>query len=218
MAGADGAICQVARHGRTVAGWTRSIEFSPTERMSAEDLFGSLLSANLALLEHDDFNQMKSALCRLRVDAILALHWGVTSKDECLRVLDRRLGCLGVPSPAEIAAYTAWRYGWPIDSEDCRALFETGKLLANEARIIKMEDIRDAHLNPMAWDIQVAYLVRLGLAAGHLSREHADGVFTRLRQLARVHYQCWRDFSLSALIGMGMRTPIDPFDLRGWHR
>ena len=113
----------------------------------------------------------------------------------------------------------AWRYGTIVDSDDYRALCETCQFLGREARVIEAGSIRHVHLSPMAWDIQqVAYLMRLGLTAGHLSREHAEGVFSRLRQVARVHYTSWEDFSLSALVGMGMRSPIDPFDLRGWHR
>ncbi len=208
-----------ARYGKTVTRWVRDIAFNPAEKVSADELFGYLLSANLAVLEHDNFNQLGSALRKKRVDSILALQWGVTSKSECLRVLERRLYWMGVASPAEEAAYTAWRNGMVIETEDYEALYETCRFLAREARIVKARQIRGVHLTPLAWDIQqLAYIVRLGFAAGYLSREHAVDVLARLKQAARFHYNSWEAFSLSALIGMGVRSPIDPLGVRDWHR
>ncbi|MEJ7686981.1 MAG: DUF1266 domain-containing protein [Variovorax sp.] len=208
-----------ARYGKTIDGWARDIAFRPSEKVSADDLFGYLLSANLAVLEHDNFNQLGSALGKKRVGSVLALQWGVTTKSECLRVVERRLYWMGVASPAEEAAYTAWRNGMVIETEDYEALYETCRFLAKEACIVQAPQIKGVHLTPLAWDIQqLAYIVRLGFAAGYMSREHATEILARLKQAARFHYNSWQEFSLSALIGMGVRSPIDPFDLRDWHK
>lgn len=207
------------RYGKTVAGWARQIAFRPTETVASDELFGYLLSANLAVLEHDNFNQLGSALGKKRVDSILALRWGVTSGNECLRVVERRLYWMGVASPAEEAAYSAWRSGTVIDNDSYASLYDTCRFLAQEARIVKARQIRGVHLSPLAWDVQeLAYVVRLGFAAGHMSRNHAAEILARLKQAARFRYNSWEEFSLSALIGMGMRGPIDPFDLRDWHK
>ncbi len=50
------------RYGWSCKRWMRAIRFAPGGEMSPVQLFGCLLSANLALLEHDNFNQFESAL------------------------------------------------------------------------------------------------------------------------------------------------------------
>src|SRR6185312_9457598 len=68
----------------------------------------------------------------------------------------------------------------------------------------------------VAWDVQqAAYVVRLGRAAGYLSRSMAESTLARLQHAARGHYTSWTDYSLSALLGMGLRGR---FDLAEWHR
>jgi hypothetical protein len=68
----------------------------------------------------------------------------------------------------------------------------------------------------VAWDVQqVAYVVRLGRAVGYLSRSMAESTLARLQHAARAHYTSWTDYSLSAMLGMGLRGR---FDLVEWHR
>lgn len=203
-------------YGPTVRGWARAIAFKPTERMSADDLFDCLLSANLALLERDDFNQLGSALGRRRVEVILANHWRVHSRNECLRAIEQRMRCLGVASASEEAAAAAWLRGAVIPSPAYDALRGVLAFLEDEG-LADLRRVSGRHLTPMASDIQqVAYLARLGFSAGHLSREYTREVLNRLRRMARAHYTCWEMFSLSALIGMGLRNGLDPYDLGAW--
>jgi len=197
--------------------WTVDIAFVPTEVVSSEELFRHLLSANLAIIERDNFNQLGSSLRRKRVVSLLWRHWGVSSAQECMCAIEQRVQNLGFASLAERAAYAAWRTGERLDSEAFDALADTFKFLVMEFGFLRLRDIRPEHLTQMACDIQqLAYLARLGYSAGFLSRDRATEVLVHLQRQAQQHYGSWEDFSLSALIGMGMRCRLNAFDPGDW--
>lgn len=204
---------------KSVVRRARQIAFSPTEPVSPDELFGYLLSANFAVLEGDDFNQLGSALAKERVDAILVQHWRVQRGSDCAWLIQRWLQSLGTGFPAERAAYAAWRSGHVVDSGAYAALHEICRFLVQDARVVEARQIQEVHLNPVAWEIQQAsYLVRLGFSAGYVSRADARAALKFLQEVARAHYTTWEDFSLSGLIGLGVRSPIDSFDLGNWHK
>lgn len=142
-----------AYRGKSAARWAQQIAFRPTEPVSADQLFGYLLSANFAVLEEDDFNQLGSSLAKERVEAVLMLHWRVQHACECVWLIERWLQCLGTGFPAERAAYAAWRNGHVVDSDTYAALQETCRFLVHDARVVGAKQINDVHLNPVAWEI-----------------------------------------------------------------
>ncbi|WP_185878994.1 DUF1266 domain-containing protein [Variovorax sp. MHTC-1] len=204
---------------KSVARWAGQIAFRPTEPVSPDQLFGYLLSANFAVLEGDDFNQLGSSLAKEQVEAILMQHWRVQRGCECVWLVERWLRSPGTGFPAERAAYAARRSGHVVDSDAYAALEEICRFLVQDARLVEARQIRNVHLNPAAWEIQqAAYLVRLGFSAGYLSRAGAQAALKRLQEAARAHYASWEDFSLSGLIALGVRSPIDSFDLGNWRK
>ena len=206
------------RRGKSPRALTRRIAFRPQEQVTADDLFDYLLSANLAVLEHDDFNQLESALSGPRVEEILARHWAVSSREDCLRIVRQRMNWLGKTSPEEDAAIAAWRHGSTVETPEYQALVDTCWFLTRDASVVLPGRIRGIHLSPVACDIaQVAYLVRLGVSAGHLSRAYAGEILGVLRQTAKTHFCSWEDYSLCTLIGMGLRCRIDLHDVADWY-
>jgi hypothetical protein len=200
------------------ATWTRSIEFAPTESIAAQQLFGLLLGANLALLEHDDFNQLASKLPRRRIRELLARHWNVHSADDFEKVIHERLRALGAVSVEEAEAFEAWQNDEHSDTAAYRSLRDVLVFLSVHAQVVKAGDIRDRHCRLVAWDVQqVAYLLRLGFTMGHVSREVAWCTLDRLQRTARTSYASWKDYSLSALVGMGLRGVVDLDDIGDWH-
>lgn len=207
-----GQSCFVTRRARQIA-------LRPSEPMLPDELFGCLLSANFATLEGDDFNQLGSSLSERRVRDVLTQHWRVQSSDECVWLIERGLRSLGVGAPAEKAAYAAWRSGYVVHSGAYAALHEICRLLVQDIRVVEASQIRDVHLSSLAWDVQqLAYLVRLGFSAGHLSRQTARRILKRLQEAACERYASWEDYSLSALIAVGVRNPIDSFDSGDWRK
>ncbi|MDM0074981.1 DUF1266 domain-containing protein [Variovorax sp. J2P1-59] len=185
---------------------SRSIAFDPTEKLSPEQLFGCLLSGNFALLMRDNFNQLASALPERRVKEVLAEHWGIASRADCHRTIDEGLHRLGRMSPEEKRAIAAWRlsrrYG---QSEGHPREVRT----AIERNPEPSHDLRSV----LAWDVQqLAYLVRLALAAGHASREEAASLLETLAAQARSHFASWEDYSVSALTGLGLRGSLEILD------
>lgn len=213
-------LCTIVgvRMGWSDASWARGIAFVPTEKISEDQLFGLLLGANVALLEHDNFNQLASTLPRRRIPELLARYWNVCSARDFQRVIDDRLRTLGAVSAEEAEAFEAWRAGTPIDTEAYRSLRDVLVFLSVHAGIVKPGDIRDQHCHLVAWDVQqVAYLLRLGFTMGYVSRETAWRTLNRLRQTARMRYASWTDYSLSALVGMGLRGVLDLDDVGDWY-
>lgn len=200
------------------ANWARGIAFAPTEAIAPHQLFGLLLGANLALLEHDDFNQLASTLPRRRIQDILARYWNVRSARDFQQVIDKRLRSLGAVSSEEAEAFEAWQIGEPVDTAAYRSLRDVLVFLSAHAGIVKPGEIGDQHCHLAAWDVQqVAYLLRLGFTMGYASRESVWRTLDRLQPMARMRYTSWKDYSLSTLVGMGVRGVLDLDDIGDWH-
>jgi len=181
--------------------------------MSPERLFGCLLSANFAVLMRDNFNQLASALPEQRVENLLADHWGVETRVDCIREIDRRIERLGEISPAELEAVAAWLHEQRSGAGNAVAF------RAPVERLASTNDLSHSHLCVLAWDIQqLAYLIRLARAVGHVSQGHAEAVMERLAVRARMHYGSWKVYSLAALVGLGMRSSMEVFETSAWER
>ena len=205
------------RFGPSQANWARAIAFRPTEPMSPEQLFGCLLSGNFALLMRDNFNQLESSLPKWRVTKILAENWAIRCSMDFRDVLEARLTRMGQMSQLENGAIAAWHAGHWAQSSEYAALEKTCIFVTLRARIVDDDALRQAHLSVLAWDVQqVAYLARLGLAVGYVSRESADSILDLLQARARSEYASWQEYSLSALIGLGMRGSLEIFDTTEW--
>lgn len=208
----------VVRMGWSDASRARDIAFVPTEPITAHQLFGLLLGANLVVLEHDDFNQLASKLPRRRIRKVLARYWSVQSADGFRRAVDERLRELGAVSLEEAEAIGAWQRGEPADSTAYRSLHDVLFFLSTHARIVRADKVRDLHCRMVAWDVQqLAYLLRLGFTMGYASREAVWHTLDRLQRTARTSYMSWKDYSLSALVGMGLRGVIDLDDIGDWY-
>ncbi len=195
----------------------RAIQFRPTESMSPEQLFSCLLSGNFALLMRDNFNQLESSLPRVRVARILAEHWAIHCPFDFRCVLEARLMRMGQMSPLENGAIAAWHAGHWAQSSEYAALEQTCVFVTVRAHIVNDDALRQGHLSVLAWDVQqVAYLVRLGLAVDYVSRKFADSILDLLRTRVRSTYASWQEYSLSALVGLGMRGSLEIFDTTEW--
>lgn len=205
------------RLGPSVQAWSRSIAFKPAAPTSADELFGYLLSGNFALLLRDNFNQLRSALSKRRIFQVLQEHWGITTPIDCRRVIQARIESLGRMSPIEKRAIAAWLVDAPIDSNEYAALDDTCKFMALRAHIAQMDDLRHGHLSVLAWDLQqLAYLVRLACAVDHVSEASAEEVLAVLTERARANFASWKDYSLCALVGLGLRGSLEVFDHAEW--
>ncbi|MBO9652235.1 MAG: DUF1266 domain-containing protein [Variovorax sp.] len=186
----------------------RDVESAPPEEMSPELLFGCLLSANFAVMMNDNFKQLGSALPKQRVKKLLAEQWGIETRADCIRVIDQAMVRLGEISPAEMKAVAVW-LGEQRSEGD----------VARLDRLASIDDLSHGRLSVLAWDIQqLAYLIRLALAAGHVSRNHAEDVLERLTIRARRHYGSWPIYSMAALVGLGMRSSMEIFETSAWER
>ena len=187
--------------------------------MSSLQLCGYLLSANEAVQQRDNFNQLASALSPARIRSLLERRWDVKSAIDCRRVIEQRLRKLGKAAPEETVAFTAWSDDSPIDSEIFEVLQETCDRLHECDVVGSARQIGAAHLGMAAWDIQqIAYIVRLGHAVDFVSRSMAETTLARLHASARAHYASWRDFSLSTLVASGVRGQVAAADRSGWRR
>lgn len=206
------------RYGWSQDRWLQAIRFAPKEPVGPDALFGYLLSANLALLEHDNFNQLASALPHDRIRAILAAHWNIDSAATCGATLFGKLRSLGRASPDEAAAFSAWAAGTTAITPAFAALHDVCRFLSLDAQVAKPHRLAGHAFSLAAWDIQqVAYIARLGVAVGFVSRDIAEDVLDELKLHARLACRSWSDFSLSMLVGMGMHSPVDAFDVGGWN-
>lgn len=214
-------LCAIVgvRIGWTDASRARRIAFKPTEAITAHQLFGLLLGANLVLLEQDDFNQLASTLPRRRIRELLARYWNIRSAQDFQAVIEQRLRTVGAVSSEEAEAIEAWHADAPVDTAAYRALSDVLVFLSAHAGIVKPGEIRDQHCHLVAWDVQqIAYLLRLGFTMGYASRDSAGRVLDRLRKTARIHYTSWKDYSLSTLVGMGVRGVLDLDDIGDWYQ
>jgi hypothetical protein len=186
----------------------RMISFEPTEPMSREQLFQSMLSANFALLLHDDFNQLGSSLPDEQAREILAIHWGVGSMPTYRVELETQLRRLG-DSQIRRALPTA-RPRTNVEHPE----FVTPGVPAGHFDLLTHDQI-----SVLAWDIQqLAYLVRLGYKVDYLPRDYAQAILQDIAALARSHFSSWSDYSLSALVGMRLRGPMEIFGVSEWNR
>jgi len=196
----------------------REIEFVPTEDMSAEQLFGCLLSGNFAILMGDNFNQLASALPEQRAKDLLAEHWGIRKREDCIRVIEDRMERLGEISHTEMQAVAAW-LGEQRSANSRAARVERDPCQSPIARLAAIDELRHGHLSVLAWDIQqLAYLVRLARTVGHVSQRHAEALLKGLAARARMHYDSWKVYSLAALVGLGMRSSMEAFETSDWDR
>ncbi|SEB26247.1 DUF1266 domain-containing protein [Variovorax sp. YR216] len=194
-------------------GNSRPVEFAPSGDMSPELLFGCLLSANFAVLMQDNFNQLASALPERQVRKLLAGHWGIEAHADCVQVIEQRMARLGEMSRAEIQAVAAWLDEQRSEVENAHASRPPVEHLAST------DDLSHGHLSVLAWDIQqLAYLVRLACAVGHVSQAHAEAVLARLALRARLHYGSWNVYSMAALVGLGVRGAMEVFETSAWER
>ncbi|MEJ8815935.1 DUF1266 domain-containing protein [Variovorax ureilyticus] len=194
-------------------GNARPVESVPPHDTCPELLFGCLLSANFAVLMKDDFNQLASALPEHRIRKLLAEHWGIENRADCVHVIEQRMERLGETSPAEIQAVAAWLDDRRRRGEGARPARPAAEHLASA------DDLSHGHLSVLAWDIQqLAYLVRLARAVGHVSHGQAEAVLARLTLRARMHYGSWKVYSMAALVGLGMRGAMEVFETSEWER
>jgi hypothetical protein len=112
-------------------------------------------------------------------------------------------------NPQIRAAHTAARPRATIEHPE----FVTPRIPAN------LDLLTHDQISLLAWDIQqLAYLVRLGHKLDHLPRDHAEAVLQKIAEVARSHYSSWDDYSLSALVGMRLRGPVEIFGVSEWNR
>lgn len=212
------ALCLLFRGilGPSIGRWSRAIAFKPTEAMAPEQLFGCMLSGNLAIMMRDNFNQLRSALPERRARKILGLLWEVSSSSDCQQLLEHRLQWLGHMTGMERGAVSAWLNRSQVDSREYAALKETCAFLTSRVDP-SPSGIQQVHLGVRAWDIQqLAYVLRLSLKARFISRDTAEETLSRLVAHARSHYGSWQDYSLAALIGLGMRGSAEFLDRTEW--
>lgn len=203
----------------TVTRTLRTIAFRPRGAFTPSELFGCLLSGNLAVLERDDFNQLASALPVRRAQMLLRIYGSIESRDGWWRSIENRLGHLGELSSREEALIAQWHPESFQDTEGRDPLQDVCTFLASEACVVSAGAIQSHHLNPMAWDVQqAAYMVRLGLSAGYVEMAPAQAMMIQLQREALQHYASWPDYFLSSLVGMGLRHHVDVFSPGDWHR
>lgn len=208
-----------ARYGGLFSRWRKAVAFKLQESILPSELFGLLLGGNLALLAKDDFNQLASSLSLKRVRGLLLSYWGIETRDDFAWVLQQRLATLGHTTHAERDAFMSLRFGEPSDTPTYAALFDVCRFLSVSAGLIDPGRISIRHLQMLAWDIeQAAYMVRLGYSIGYLSREQAFQTLRILAATARFNYRGWAEFSISALIGIGVRGAVGGIDRLDWFR
>jgi hypothetical protein len=182
-----------------------------TQEMPPDQLFGCLLSGNFALLLGDNFKQLASGLSEQRAERILAAQWGVTSQASCHRVIDDRLVRLGAMSPEESDALGAWLTGEGEQSEGA------GSSMGLRERLELVAGLRRDYHGVLAWDIQVlAGLLRVALKVRHIHQDEAERDMVFLAQRARSSFDSWEEFSLCALVGLGMRNSMEIFESAEW--
>ncbi|CAN5904438.1 hypothetical protein BH11PSE13_BH11PSE13_33320 [soil metagenome] len=196
----------------------RMLKLKPTEDISSPELFSYLLSGNLALIEKDNFNQIRSSLSIEQIRLALFRHWQIKGPEDFSVALQQAFFQLGDTSAIERQAFDAWNTGAACITSNYIKLFDVCKFLSVDAGLIDASRIGARLLDMTAWDIQrTAYLVRLGYASHYIQRDAAAQSLRRLSATARAHYDSWGDFSLSALIGMGTRSDIEVSQTNVWH-
>ncbi len=203
---------------RSYSSLSNVLEFKLREIISPEELFIYRLSGNLALIEKDDFNHLKSSLSDEKIFQLLFDHWKIREREEFSVGLQQSFFQLGDTSDLEQQAFDAWNTGAACNTASYIRLFDVCKFLSVDAALVNASSIGPRQLNMTAWDIErTAYLVRLGYAANFIERDGAIQSLRRLSAVAREHYRSWEDFSISALIGMGTRSDVEVSQASIWH-
>ena len=186
--------------------------------VSLEELFSYRLSGNLALIEKDDFNQLRSSLSMKRIREVLFQYWQIKGPEDFSVSLQQAFFQLGDTSAIEQQAFDAWNTGAACNTANYIRLFDVCKFLSVDAGLINASRIGSRQLDMTAWDIErTAYLVRLGYASHYIQRDGAAQSLRRLSTAAKARYDSWEDFSISALIGMGIRSDVEISQANVWH-
>ena len=205
-------------YGRSYSTSIWKVKFRPEAYPSQAELFSCLLSGNIALIEKDNFDQLASSLSEERVQQVLHRFWEIEGPESFSVGLQQAFFQLGNTQLNEREAFGAWNTGLACNTPTYIRLFDVCRFLSVNAALIEPGRIGARQLNMTAWDTQrLAYLVRLGYAAHYMSRDAALQSLRRLSVAARAHYTSWEDFSISALIGMGVRSEVDVLEASVWH-
>lgn len=205
-------------YGRRFSGAIQKINLKPESDTSQAEIFSCLLSGNIALIEKDNFDQLASSLSSEKIQQALFRYWQIEGPESFSVGLQQAFFQLGDTHAIEREAFSAWNTGFACNTATYIRLFDVCKFLSVNAALIEPGRIGARQLNMTAWDIQrLAYLVRLGHAAHYMSRDAALQSLRRLSVAARAHYASWEDFSISALIGMGVRSEVDVLQASVWH-
>lgn len=205
-------------YGRSYSNSIWKVKFKLEASASHAELFSCLLSGNIALIEKDNFDQLASSLPAERVQEALFRYWKIEGPESFSVGLQRAFFQLGDTYLIERQAFGAWNTGFACNTPTYIRLFDVCRFLSVNAALIEPGRIGARQLNMSAWDIQrLAYLVRLGYAAHYMPRDAALQSLRRLSVAARAHYTSWEDFSISALIGMGVRSEVDVLEASVWH-
>ncbi len=227
MAAASVSRCQPPQRIRTVAGSMPAEipvrEKSPDSGRYVVSILANSRACSFRYTPPDNFraddNQLASTLSRRRIRRLLAQYWNIRSAQDFQKVIEQRLCGLGAVSSEEAGAIEAWHAGARLDTTAYRSLQDVIVFLSAHAGIVKPGEIREQHCHMVAWDVQqVAYLLRLGFTMGYISRDSVRRVLERLQKMARIHYTSWKDYSLSALVGMGLRGVLDLDDIGDWYQ
>lgn len=165
-----------------------------------------LLSANVFLLNRDDFRQLASSKPGADVKQILASWWGVSAPQDLRDALDRVRAQLARPPAEQAEALAASAQGRTLPTRSGQALRQTIEWLqARQPPLLPPGGIGAVHLNAAAWNIErQACLVRWGFSVDHLRTEEAWALLADLLAQARRHYPRFEDYSLSYLLVRGM--------------
>lgn len=189
----------------------------PADGMTTNQLFECLLSGNLAVSLGDDFRQLESGLSDRRAEGNLALHWGIDSREICRRVVGERLTFFGATTCGAKRAIDTWYHREDVDLDEKVLIEEAYLYLALHANLAHEEAPCHDPLSMLAWDIQqLAVIVRLSLKLAYIDRHEAEAILRTLAEQARSGFRSWKDFSLCAMVGLGMSGSIALFDTNEW--
>lgn len=194
------------------------LKLNPRTDVSLQEIFSYRLSGNLALIEKDDFNQLRSSLSMEKIREVLFRYWQIKGPEDFSVSLQQAFFQLGDTSAIEQHAFDGWNTGAACNTAHYIRLFDVCKFLSVDAGLINASRIGSRQLNMTAWDIErTAYLVRLGYASHYIQRDGAVQSLRRLSAAAKERYGSWEDFSISALIGMGTRSAVEVSQANVWH-
>lgn len=196
-----------------------SISEPPLQRseQGAQELFGCLLSANLAVLENDNFDRIESSLSSWKARRALTKHWGIWTTAGLRKTISVGFDNAGQTSEDEREALEAWASNRETNCATFWAIRDIVLLMATYTAAIPFTSVRLKRFSLLAWDIQqLAYIVRLGTAAGMLSVHEGRDWLRLLADKIRCYYSNWHEYSLNAIVGRCIKHPVDWFRLGQW--